>query len=89
MANADNSVGTGKLRRAFGKELVFLPASRYAGMALLLAFCFITSPVFSQAVNIPADLALVGAKIYPSPSAAPIENGTVLVRNGKITGVGS
>ena len=56
---------------------------------LLLAFCFITSSVFSQAVNVPADLALVGARIYPSPSAAPIENGTVLIRNGKITAVGS
>jgi imidazolonepropionase-like amidohydrolase len=34
-------------------------------------------------------LALVGAKIYPSPTAAPIANGVVLVRDGKIAAVGT
>ncbi len=34
------------------------------------------------------DLALVGAKIYPSPKASPIIGGVVLIRNGKITAVG-
>lgn len=58
-------------------------------IVLLLAFYFVTSSVFSQAADIPADLALVGARIYPSPSAAPIENGTVLIRNGKIINVGN
>lgn len=33
-------------------------------------------------------LALVGAKIYPSPSAPPITNGLVLIKNGRITVVG-
>src|SRR5262245_33312445 len=33
-------------------------------------------------------LALVGAKIYPSPEAAPIANGTVLIEKGKIVAVG-
>jgi imidazolonepropionase-like amidohydrolase len=33
-------------------------------------------------------LALVGARIYPAPSLPPIPNGTVLIQNGKITGVG-
>ena len=33
-------------------------------------------------------LALVGAKIYPSPTAPPIEQGTVLIRDGKIIAVG-
>jgi imidazolonepropionase-like amidohydrolase len=32
--------------------------------------------------------ALVGAKIYPAPDAPAIENGIVLVQNGKITAVG-
>jgi imidazolonepropionase-like amidohydrolase len=32
--------------------------------------------------------ALVGGKIYPAPDAAAIENGTVLVKNGKIIAVG-
>ncbi len=33
-------------------------------------------------------LALIGARVYPSPDAAPIANGTVLVENGKIVYVG-
>jgi imidazolonepropionase-like amidohydrolase len=35
-----------------------------------------------------ADLAVVGAKVYPSPDAAPIENGVVLIHDGQITAVG-
>lgn len=34
-------------------------------------------------------LALVGAKIYPSPTDPPITNGVVLVRGGKIVAVGA
>ncbi len=61
--------------------------------ALLLAFYVVTgflftNSVFGQAVNVIEDIALVGARIYPSPSAAPIENGVVLIRNGKIMDVG-
>jgi imidazolonepropionase-like amidohydrolase len=33
-------------------------------------------------------LALVGAKIYPSPTTTPIINGTVLIKNGQIVAVG-
>jgi imidazolonepropionase-like amidohydrolase len=33
-------------------------------------------------------LALVGAKIYPSPDASPISSGTVLIESGKIVAVG-
>ena len=36
-----------------------------------------------------SDLALVHAKIYPSPDAAPIEDGTVLIHDGKITASGA
>ena len=56
---------------------------------LPLAFFFITDLVFSQTNNVSDNIALVGARIYPSPSAAPIENGTVLIRDGKIISVGS
>ncbi|MGA7924783.1 MAG: amidohydrolase family protein [Candidatus Sulfotelmatobacter sp.] len=35
-----------------------------------------------------SDLALVGAKIYLSPSEAPIESGTILVHSGHILSVG-
>ena len=34
------------------------------------------------------DLALVGAKLYPSPNAAPIEDAVVLVHNGAIAEMG-
>ena len=34
------------------------------------------------------DLAIVGARIYPAPDAAPIERGTVLVSDGRIAAVG-
>lgn len=48
---------------------------------LLLLLC--GSTVFCQ------NLALVDAKIYPSPTEAPIEKGVVLIQDGKITAVGS
>lgn len=34
-------------------------------------------------------MALVGAKIYPSPTANPINNGVVLIKNGRIAAVGA
>jgi imidazolonepropionase-like amidohydrolase len=33
-------------------------------------------------------VALIGAKIYPSPTATPIEDGVVLIQDGRIAGVG-
>jgi imidazolonepropionase-like amidohydrolase len=35
-----------------------------------------------------SDLALVGAKIYPSPTDPPIENGSILVHGGQIVSIG-
>jgi imidazolonepropionase-like amidohydrolase len=35
-----------------------------------------------------SDLALMGAKIYPSPMERPIENGTILIHDGHILAVG-
>src|SRR6185312_15824170 len=35
------------------------------------------------------DLALVGSKIYTSPTKPPIENGSIVIRDGKIVAVGS
>jgi imidazolonepropionase-like amidohydrolase len=34
------------------------------------------------------DLVIVGAKVYPSPTAAPIENATVVIHNDRIRSVG-
>jgi imidazolonepropionase-like amidohydrolase len=35
-----------------------------------------------------ADLAIVGAKIFPAPDAAPLANATILIHDGKIAAVG-
>jgi imidazolonepropionase-like amidohydrolase len=37
----------------------------------------------------PGELAIVGARIYPAPDAAPIDDGVVIVRGGRIISVGS
>lgn len=37
----------------------------------------------------PPALALVGGRIYPSPTARPIDDATVVIRDGRITAVGS
>jgi len=37
---------------------------------------------------LPSDLALVGARIYPSPAEPPIENGSILIHDGHIQAVG-
>ncbi len=44
---------------------------------------------YGQRPNTHSNLALVGARIYTSPTAAPIDDGIVLIRNGKIAAVGS
>jgi imidazolonepropionase-like amidohydrolase len=38
---------------------------------------------------IPRSLAVVGARIYPAPDAAPIDDGVVVVESGVITAVGT
>jgi imidazolonepropionase-like amidohydrolase len=35
-----------------------------------------------------SDLALVGARIYPSPEALPVKNGSILIHDGRIVSVG-
>jgi imidazolonepropionase-like amidohydrolase len=42
----------------------------------------------AQAAEPPRQLAIVGARIYPSPDAAPIDDGAVVVRDGRIVAVG-
>ena len=50
-----------------------------AAGALLLSFAM---PAAAQ------DLAVVGARVYPAPDAAPIDDATVLIRDGRIIAVG-
>ncbi len=52
-------------------------------LALLFSVMFIAGSVARA-----ADLALTGAKIYTSPADPPIENGSIVVRDGLILSVG-
>ncbi|HTV67109.1 MAG TPA: amidohydrolase family protein [Rhizobiaceae bacterium] len=47
-----------------------------------LSLCLLASPAIAQ------DLAIVGAKIYPSPDAPAIADATIVVRDGVIAAVG-
>src|SRR6266849_6350430 len=53
-------------------------------LSLLLSFV-----LFASGLTRASDLALIGAKIYPSPTEPPIENGSILVRDGHILAVGA
>lgn len=44
--------------------------------------------LFACGLSRASDLALVGAKIYPSPTEPPIENGSILVHDGRILAIG-
>jgi imidazolonepropionase-like amidohydrolase len=52
-------------------------------LLLILTFAFLVSGPCRA-----SDLALVGAKIYPSPTEPPIENGSILVHQGQIVSMG-
>lgn len=51
-------------------------------LALFVAILVLSISIFAS------DLALVHAKIYPSPTAAPMADGTILIHDGVITTVG-
>jgi imidazolonepropionase-like amidohydrolase len=56
----------------------------------ITTLCLATREGFGQTADTKSQgLALVGAAIYVSPTAKPIQNGVVLIRSGKISGVGS
>ena len=57
-------------------------------MRIALLFFTVLFSLAVSAQSLPDNYALVGAKIYLSPEAAPIEEGTVLVRAGKIIAAG-
>lgn len=57
--------------------------------AALLLLVIVNGPTLADAQSADhKELALVGAKVYPAPDAAPIADGTVLVEDGKIIFVG-
>src|SRR5688572_33467813 len=51
-----------------------------------LVILALTAALFAHAASA-ADLAIVGATVYPAPDATPIPNATVVVRNGRILSV--
>lgn len=64
-------------------------------LVLALLFCGFHAPLAqsyapqSTRSTRKASMALVGAKIYPSPIDDPINNGVVLIKNGRIVAVGA
>jgi hypothetical protein len=46
------------------------------------------SLILTASLSWASDLALTGAKVYPSPADPPIENGSVLIHDGHIVAVG-
>jgi imidazolonepropionase-like amidohydrolase len=59
-------------------------------IGLIIGFPF-NGVTIARAAQSPApkDLAIVGAKLYPSPDAAPIEDSVVVVKSGRIVSAGS
>jgi len=57
-------------------------------MQIRVVLIFLLATFALNASSFASDLALVHAKIYPSPTAAPIEDGTILVHDGHIQAVG-
>src|ERR671914_84311 len=51
--------------------------------------CLLAGPLSAQAESDSALIALVGAKIYRSPEAAPLDNGVVLIAKSRIAAVGT
>ncbi|HTE43019.1 MAG TPA: hypothetical protein VK629_19500, partial [Steroidobacteraceae bacterium] len=57
-------------------------------IALSIAAIFVVSAVGAQGVGtVKGSIALVGGTVYIDPVATPIENGTVLIRDGVIVAV--
>ena len=54
----------------------------------IVIFTLLTLLPLGATMLMASDLALVGAKVYPSPTEQPIENATILVHDGQITTVG-
>ena len=57
-------------------------------LVLLLTLLILAGTIAAADKKGPSDLVLIGAKVYPSPSAAPIENAVIVIRDGKIVDIG-
>ena len=65
------------------------PTAYIVGMRMrFLVFLVLGLLAFQIRPCAASDLALIGAKIYPSPTEPPVEHGTILIRDGVILAVG-
>lgn len=55
---------------------------------LLFLLLLISLQIAHAGTKPPSDLVLIGAKVYTSPTAAPIENAVIVIRDGKIAEIG-
>src|ERR1700691_5530882 len=61
-----------------------------ADMRIRFALLILLNLVFlASGPSRASDLALIGAKIYPSPTESPIENGSILIHDDHVLAVGS
>jgi imidazolonepropionase-like amidohydrolase len=65
--------------------IVYKSMKSLLNLALPLFILVMLAGTISSAQN----LVLIGAKVYPSPTAPPIDNATIVVHNGKIESVSS
>ena len=59
-----------------------------ANMRIRSFYTFLLLWLFTCGLARASELALVGAKIYPSPTEQAIENGSILVHDGRIVALG-
>ncbi|MGA7458746.1 MAG: hypothetical protein WBW69_00870, partial [Candidatus Korobacteraceae bacterium] len=71
-------------------RLRYLAACLSAELTLVAVTLFVAIPAFSQQkTEGSTDLVLVGAKVYASPTAQPIDDAVVVMADGKIAAIGT
>jgi imidazolonepropionase-like amidohydrolase len=68
--------------------MTHLSTAPFAGALAALALLALASQAAAGPAKAPESLAIVGARIYAAPDAAAIEDGVVIVRDGRIVRVG-
>jgi imidazolonepropionase-like amidohydrolase len=68
--------------------MTHLSTAPFAGALAALALLALASQAAAGPAKAPESLAIVGARIYAAPDAAAIEDGVVIVRDGRIVRIG-
>lgn len=69
--------------------MTHLSTAPFVGALAALALLGLASHATAAPAKAPDTLAIVGARIYAAPDAAPIDDGVVIVRDGRIVRVGA